>query len=636
MKYISEDPRTERRLRRWAGAAKLVIASFFFWNQGYEMQKNQHGLFQSLLYQILRSAPSLIPIVCPDRYTHEEWEIEELQAVIRKVAEQKELEVKFCFFIDGLDEYNGPEEDIIEVLKFLSMSNDIKICASTRPRSVFDRNFTKETRTFDISHFTKEDMRHHVHCQLRENPNFQKLEQIDPSSGEIISLIADLAHGVWLWVFLVTRDLKMAVNRDEGIETLRRIVHMFPPDLESYFERMIKSVRPQYLEEMSQIFLITVDELYPLPLYAFSLLEEDRKDPQYAIKAPINPILEETLHDSYSIWKSWIQNRCSDLLVVDTEAHPVFLSHSVDFLHRTVRDFLRDSYYDHLKANLQSDFNSTVALCKMCLAQLKLLTVVDFNDRKTIHQVIGLTDELLYYAYETERRSDSLDTPLVDVLDELDRVNSYHARNVRNHWTLARDSPSFTFAEVENFYNEGDSCNFLALAVQARLVKYVRAKLKEDPRNMEKRGRPLLDYALRPLRVIPVTMRYQLQRDDPWIDINMVRLLLENGADPNQPVHLNKGATVWQLFLLMMWGTSSVDVIQRSVWYQSCEMLIQYGAENCSLAKILPTLAKIVRKLTSETALEVTFGADKTYELIRLMEEKAIERKNNRGKCNVM
>ncbi|OAL47401.1 hypothetical protein IQ07DRAFT_633775 [Pyrenochaeta sp. DS3sAY3a] len=630
MKYISEDPRTERSLRRWAGSAKLVTASFFFWNQGYEMQKNQHGLFQSLLYQILRSAPSLIPIVCPDRYAYEEWEIEELQAVIRKVAEQKELEVKFCFFIDGLDEYNGPEEDIVEVLKFLSMSNDIKICTSTRPRSVFDRHFTKETRSFDISNFTKEDMRRHVRCQLRENPNFQKLEQTDPSSGEIISLIADLAHGVWLWVFLVTRDLKMAVNRDEGVETLRRIVHMFPPDLESYFERMIKSVRPQYVEEMSQIFLIMGDELNPLPLYAFSLLEEDRKDPQYAIKAPIKPILEETLHESYSIWKSWIQNRCSDLLVVDTEPHPVFLSHSVDFLHRTVRDFLRDSYYDHLKANVRSDFNSTVALCKMCLSQLKLLNVVDFKDRKTIHQVIGLTDELLYYAYETERRSNSLDTPLVDVLDELDRVNSYHARNVRNHWTHARDSPSYIFGgQHKIFYNEGDSCNFLALSVQAGLVKYVRAKLKEDPRNMEKRGRPLLDYALRPLRQIPISMRYQSEREHLQIDVNMVKLLLENGADPNRPVQLNDGATVWQLFLSLMYGTPSADVILKGAWYQSCEMLIQYGAENCSLAKIVP-------KFTTEEALEYTFGRDKASELMRLMEEKAIERKRNRGKCIVM
>jgi hypothetical protein len=632
MKFIAEEPYTMKGLERWASPAKLCTATYYFWNQGYEIQKNQVGLFQSLLYQILKSAPGLIPLVCTERPNYEEWDVEELKTIFKRVAAQTELEVRFCFFIDGLDEYNGPEEEVVEVLQFLSMSNNIKICASTRPRSVFERFFQASSRTFDIANFTKEDMKRHVRRELHGNENFQRLEKIDPSCGQIMTLIADLAQGVWLWVYLVTRDLKLAVNRDEGVPMLRKIIHQFPSDLEAYFERIIKTVRPQYLDEMSQIFLITVDELQPLPLYAFSLLEEERNDSEFAVRRPIEPLYEETLHEKYPIWKSLIQNRCSDLLVVDSDPHPVFLSHPVDFLHRTVRDFLQDSYYPQLKANLKSDFNSTTSLCKMCLVMLKSLPNVNFRLPADIHKVIGLTDEVLYYAHETERTDQSLHTPLVAVLDEVDRVNTYHARSVRNHWTHARESiPPRGLDE----YYEGDSYNFLALTIQARLVKYVRHKLQADPERIVKRGRPLLDYALRPRRSTPIRMPYHSQRDDPSVDVDMVRLLLEHGADPNRSVHLNHSRTVWALFLLSIHesaargqsgaGGAKVSASLTNAWYQACELLIEYGArEDCVLVKDRP-------ELTIEVICNGAFGSVKSDALQRLMLDKVRERQEMQG-----
>jgi hypothetical protein len=247
--------------------------------------------------------------------------MDELKAVFERIAAQNDLEVRFCFFIDGLDEYNGAEEDIVEVLKFLSASEAIKVCASTRPRSVYQKFFSNSSRTFDIAKFTKDDMRRHVRLRLSENANFRRLETTEFACEDLMERIAELAHGVWLWVFLITRDLEQAVNRDEGVAMLWKIVDQFPPDLKAYFQRIIQSVRPQYLEEMSEIFLITVDELQPLPLYAFSLLEQQRLDNSFAVKTPVQPLFEEHLLDQYPRWKSLIQNRCSDLLVVSEERY---------------------------------------------------------------------------------------------------------------------------------------------------------------------------------------------------------------------------------------------------------------------------------------------------------------------------
>ncbi|KAI4860420.1 hypothetical protein F4820DRAFT_436943 [Hypoxylon rubiginosum] len=77
-------------------------------------------------------------------------------------------------------------------------------------------------------------------------------------------------------------------------------------------------------------------------------------------------------------------------------------------------------------------------------------------------------------------------------------------------------------------------------------------------------------------------MPYHSDRDDPSVDINMVRLLLEYGGSPNQRVHLNDGRTVWALFLLSMWETINYGEgppgLTRA-WYAACELLVQHGAD---------------------------------------------------------
>jgi hypothetical protein len=580
MKFASEHQITLRALKDWASPAKLCTASYYFWNQGFEMQKSQLGLFQTLLYQILRNDPGLIPRVCPDRRHYEAWDIKDLKEIFKRIATQTVDSTRFCFFIDGLDEYDGVEEDVVTMLKFLSSSCNIKICASSRPRSMFEEFFHDKSRILVIHDFTKEDMKTSIKHQLVTNEKFQRLEGSNTVSEKVAEHISNQAQGVWLWVFLVMRDLLQAVNRNEDLYMLLKIIDQFPPDLKSYFEQIIKRIKREYREEMAQIFLITIDEVQPLPLFAISLLDKERTDPDYALNASIRPISDDDLSDTYQTWKSRAENRCGDLLVVNDGPHPIFLSHPVDFLHRTVREYLQDCYYQQLKDELVSEFIPMLSLAKITLHLLKSLPVLNFREKFSINKVIGLTDELLYYAHEVESRSDSVDTRLVAILDELDKVNSHHARSLRNHWTHARDSPS---ARPFDKYREGGNCNFLALTVQARLVKYVRAKLQADPQRIHKSGRPLLDYALRPRRSTPITMPYHSQRDEPSVDVDMVRLLLDHGADSNKNIHLNEGRTVWAQFLLSCYESSmrgEASSTLQNAWYQVSVLLIKHGARS--------------------------------------------------------
>lgn len=629
MKFASEHENTLRTLEKWASPAEFYTASYYFWNQGSGMQKSQLGLFQSLLYQILRRVPNLIPHVCPDRSIHEVWEIAELKKTFQLIDDQKALDTKFCFFIDGLDEYDGEEEEVVEMITFLSSSRNIKICASSRFRSIFEENFGDLSRRLIIHNFTKGDMRKYVRQQLYGNSKFRDLKASDPARKEIETLISTRAQGVWLWVFLVSRDLVHAINRNEGLTKLQKIVHQFPSDLEEYFRRIIQGVKPEYREEMARIFLMTIDQVQPLPLFAFSLLDKENADTDYAVKARIRPIADEILSVKHHIWKSRIHNRCGDLLVVGDEPHPTSIGPAVDFLHRTVRDFLQDCYHDQLTKELVSDFNPLVSLTKIMLYRLKCLPVFDFRDKSSINALISLTDELLYYAHEVEKKSELPESSLVDILDEVDNVNKCHAGSLKNHWTHARDSPRD--GDFNN-YREGGNCNFLALTVQARLVKYVRVKIQADPGCMMKNGRPLLDYALRPKRRTPIIMPYHSRRDEASVDVNMVQLLLKNGADPNQELHLNDGRTVWAQFLLSCQESIHVENIPptlKNAWYQASEMLIQHDAQYSHW------LGRNVGELSMSQVLDRVFGEAKAAELLRMMEEKEKQKQQASSSCVV-
>jgi hypothetical protein len=72
MKYIFDSRRTRKELATWANTPEtdddrpLCFVTFFFWNSGTPEQKSQMGLLRSLLYQVLRTCPNLVPVILLD------------------------------------------------------------------------------------------------------------------------------------------------------------------------------------------------------------------------------------------------------------------------------------------------------------------------------------------------------------------------------------------------------------------------------------------------------------------------------------------------------------------------------------------------------------------------------------------
>ncbi|QPC76888.1 hypothetical protein HYE68_007640 [Fusarium pseudograminearum] len=114
MKFIATHDDTQSLLRTWGGERRVITASHFFWNAGLPMQKSLTGLFQTILYQVLRECPELIDTIDSPRQESsaesslcDSWDDKTLFRAFEQLSSQKSLPLRFCFFIDGLDEYTA-------------------------------------------------------------------------------------------------------------------------------------------------------------------------------------------------------------------------------------------------------------------------------------------------------------------------------------------------------------------------------------------------------------------------------------------------------------------------------------------------------------------------------------------------
>jgi len=87
---------------------------------------SQEGLLRTILAQALESRPQLAPIIFPDRMEQfhisasgqmTSWTWAELVSAFRILIAELSSTENLVFFIDGLDEYDGPHDKLIEFVR---------------------------------------------------------------------------------------------------------------------------------------------------------------------------------------------------------------------------------------------------------------------------------------------------------------------------------------------------------------------------------------------------------------------------------------------------------------------------------------------------------------------------------------
>lgn len=273
MKYIYNDERTSQILAQWSGSIPVLVATFFFWNSGTQEQRSQIGLLRSLLFQILHHRPALIHLIFPEEHAmlrdqppnavrdfpRHAWSLRRLQNAVRRLVDMQDLELNICLFIDGLDEFEGNDDQndrqyLIELFRSLASSPYIKICLSSRPLLIFEESF-RDSPGLRLQDLTSGDIRRFVTDRLSNDPRMRQIAENEPLQGhDFEQEICRKAQGVFLWVKLVVRSLLEGVSNSDRMADLRARLELLPADIEELYRHMMAKIEKIYWKGASQVF----------------------------------------------------------------------------------------------------------------------------------------------------------------------------------------------------------------------------------------------------------------------------------------------------------------------------------------------------------------------------------------------
>jgi NACHT domain len=568
MRYIYDNPQTLQLLKAWAGTHQFENFGFFFWNSGTTEQRSQAGLLRSLLYQALQKRPNTVRDIFPNEiaeisstlaHRRDElfsWTLQSLQRAFKRwVHAACTKSMKICFFLDGLDEYEGDQESIVEFFKMLASDHpsQVKMCISSRPWVVFDEAF-RGLPGLRLQDLTYNDIKLYVQDKLHTHPRMKQLTREDPlHAAELVTEIVTKASGVFLWVMLIVRSLLTGLRNRDDVPILQKRLRDLPADLSTLYTHMLNHVEPLYNEQASmafQIYNALANNNSAVTALELDLAITASSDKMSSSTNSV--ITNEEVQATGEHLDIYLKTRCAGLLEIQTENLEGALSLSdnaeriaaikptekVNYLHRTVKDFLDT---EDVRAKLASDvkpgFDPHTWVIRFCVIRLMrsiFLGVEGLVCAPTNSEIWSTMTNAMKHAKEADTSGDLSHIDALDALFEAGR----RAWNFNlDPWVGGDRVP--TFYQITPSTCPWDSCdqngiwerNYWGAAIIHNLLAYVESKLRTDrSMNLSRVEIPLLDFAL--------DSRYE---NRPWdfVSLRMVNLLLRYDGDPNQ--HWRRG-----------------------------------------------------------------------------------------------
>lgn len=472
LKFLREDIRTDQALSYWAGDDRHVLASFFFWNLGSNLQKSQLGLLRALLYEILKTEPDLTACLLPSLYqaavTGKEDHLTdpshaEVKKAFHRLISQPNIGVKICLFVDGIDEYEGDRAELAEMLNSIPYGSCVKSLISSRPIPACVEIFS-DCPSLKLQALTHDDIKLYVHSRISEHPRFKQFVAMDgPQATQLVEDIVEKASGVFLWVIIVVRRLLDGLRNFDRLSDLKSRLDGLPRDLEELYNHMLSKLDPLYQQQASKILQLVFRSITLASegsLKTMLLAHADDDDPQNAIFHSISVLTSEQRYQKCLAMEGRIRSRCCGLVEIQQDltwaSEETMIESRVVFLHRTVVEFLlTPNIWNGLLA-LTADlgFDTNVTLLGACLLEVKTNEpgkAVDVSGNPIWRSMRAC----LQYARLAETTSGRSQTAY---LDELDRVMSYHWSTIERWYD---EDPEICFSPLGSSQPHDWACSRL-------------------------------------------------------------------------------------------------------------------------------------------------------------------------------
>ncbi len=637
-------------LKKWVGPSTLVVASFYFWNSGMEIQMTQMGLLRTLLYQIVAQRPDIIPIIaskhweslCLFDHCREHFSAQELHDMLFRVIKTLANDSKICFFVDGLDEFGHNHEDLISMVKDLISDNGhTKICVASRPWNIFQDSLGKRP-SLRLEDLTFNDIKTFVESKFHADTEFENLRRrYPPYADQLMENIVVKASGVFLWVDLVVASLLGGMRLGDRIQDFQRRLDELPPKLEELFEKILHSLDQFYLSHAAQYFALVESATIPLTILQFTFADEE--SPESALKMLCGSMTEDDISLRIEAMNRRLNSRCKGFLETDRGLQGIQAVKmrpqsqlTVQYLHRTVRDFIKSpKAQKFLQSSTDPDFDPSVQLCVAYLMDLKTWKgrqdpsrfpkeilpsenifhcfrlaagVSDFNEGA----MISLLDELKTTVRRPDCKEELAKKAQVSLQDTIELAKKAQEsfqdtiHLIKGHGPYTLSGTNQVIAEIEEYWvyrhliDMADESS-LSLAVRYGVVPYVRARA-------ERGGLIRRPDAKKSEEMLPLLL-VALSRDVP--EPKTMECLLDLGADPSFKISKVGLQTPWTVALTKV---SLLPTIQRTIgspaeyllaedkWKQTLRLMYSKGAGSMRMPDSLltPISRKILQDLEGE------------------------------------
>ena len=339
-----------------------IVMSFFFNARGEHLEKAVLGMYRSLLFQLLEKLPelqSLFDFLGPAALRNSdfhEWTIENVKDIFGRAITNLGNRCLTCF-IDALDECE--EDEVREMVAFFEHLGQLAVSSRIRLRVCFSsRHYPYITiekgiqLTLEGQDGHQQDIVSYLHSELKARRG-NLVEQI---RAEVL----ERANGTFLWVVLVVKMLNDEYRRGR-MHALRKRLDEIPNELDELF----KDILTRDSHNIEELILCLQWILYAKrPLKSEELY--------FAILAGVNP-------EAVTAWNpEEITKQDMERFILSSSKGLAEVTKSEDqtiqFIHESVRDFLKDNGLNGLRSDLRSNFSglSHERLKQCCQTQLRI------------------------------------------------------------------------------------------------------------------------------------------------------------------------------------------------------------------------------------------------------------------------
>lgn len=339
MRYLYHHPTTAQCLAKNLGPPNITsprqwnIIGLFFTNRENQIQRDLQGMLTAMLHRLLLEEPRLIDEVVefslqqqdlhkqtvePSsinavKVTVPSWTSISLQGALLHCRRQSKIPFNVCFFIDALDEHEGDQEAFSKFLRQLvndseSRCTRVKICVASRPEQFF-KDYYQSCPGFSMQQYTSPDMQHFIDGRIGDHVRFRELNIGPHKIQKLRDEIVSKADGVFLWVVLITEELKVAL--DQGRDALSRykdrmlayydIVRITPAELDVYYRESLLRRIDQSLRQKAFVMLESILRARtPLTLQQLGYIIQ-QQEAKLSASRDINSVRFDALSDPKAI-----------------------------------------------------------------------------------------------------------------------------------------------------------------------------------------------------------------------------------------------------------------------------------------------------------------------------------------------